>query len=237
MALITQQHQQNNVLFKTLLLSLLLHATGIYFIPKIDFTPEQPPKILTVELAPPAPKSPATPTPPQPEPVKPQPQKPQPIKTPSIKAPSPITEKSPEPQPANEPPPNIITSTSKPETPAQVTVPVKAEPPPPPPPAQAAVDYDALSSQYARLISREVAKYKEYPNIALMRNWQGEAMIEVVISGAGKVLESKVHTSSGYDVLDKQALKMVNKGPLPLPPEALRNRPITILIPISFKIE
>ncbi len=236
MALITQQHQQNNVLFKTLLLSLLLHATGIYFIPKIDFTIEQPPKILTVELAPPAPKPPATPTPPQPpqpEPVKPQPQKPQPIKTPR-----PTVEKSPEPQPVSEPPPNIITTTAKPETPAQVTVPIKAEPPlPPPPPAQPAVDYDALSSQYARLISREVAKYKEYPNIALMRNWQGEAIIEVVISGAGKVLESKVHTSSGYDVLDKQALKMVNKGPLPLPPEALRSRAITILIPISFKIE
>ncbi len=231
-ALLKQHQPADRVLYWTLLLSMFVHAVGIYLIPKIDYTPEQEPKILTVELAPPPPKE--VPPPEPPKPVKQEPIKPQPVKPLPQKIPTPIVEKSPEPRLA-EPPPNIITAPAKPEAPAQVSVPTPVESVRTPPPPQ--VDYDALSNQYARLISREVAKYKQYPKIAQMRNWQGEAIIQILVDGSGKVLESKVHTSSGYDVLDKQAIKMVNEASLPLPPEALRNKPISILIPIAFKLE
>ena len=87
------------------------------------------------------------------------------------------------------------------------------------------------------MISREVAKNKQYPKVAQMRGWQGEAIIQILVDANGKVLESRIHTSSGFDILDKQAIKMVNEANLPLPPEALRNKPISVLIPISFKLE
>lgn len=237
--MISSSHQHNHVLAKTVLLSLLLHATGIYFIPKIDFTPEQPPKILTVELAPPPP-----PQPPKPEPEPPQPVKPVPVKPPTIqpvvkKIVTPVVEKTRDTPVVTEPPVPVIANPVKTETAAPVVPPAPVEPPapPPPPPPPSNVDYDALSNQYAKLISREVAKYKQYPKIAQMRNWQGEAIIQIIVSPSGKVLESKVQTSSGFEVLDKQALKMVNEANLPLPPEAIRNKPISILIPISFKLE
>jgi protein TonB len=221
-ALLTQHNHSDKVLNWTLLLSIFVHAVGIYLIPKIDYTPEQEPKILTVELAPP-------PQPPQP--VQQQPIKPQPVKPLPQKIPTPVAEKSPEPQRVAEPPPNIITAPAKPENPAPVVAPAPPEPvraPPPPPPQ---VDYDGLSQQYARLISREVAKNKQYPKVAQMRGWQGEAIIQILVDANGKVLESRIHTSSGFDILDKQAIKMVNEANLPLPPEALRNKPI------SFKLE
>lgn len=237
MALLTQHNHSDKVLNWTLLLSIFVHAVGIYLIPKIDFTPEQEPKILTVELAPP-PQPQAAPEPPQP--VQQQPIKPQPVKPLPQKIPTPVAEKSPEPQRVAEPPPNIITAPAKPENPAPVVAPAPPAPPepvraPPPPPPQ--VDYDGLSQQYARLISREVAKNKQYPKVAQMRGWQGEAIIQILVDANGKVLESRIHTSSGFDILDKQAIKMVNEANLPLPPEALRNKPISVLIPISFKLE
>jgi periplasmic protein TonB len=236
-ALLTQYNHSDKVLHWTLLLSIFVHAVGIYLIPKIDYTPEQEPKILTVELAPP-PQPKAAPEPPQP--VQQQPIKPQPVKPLPQKIPTPVAEKSPEPQRVAEPPPNIITAPAKPENPAPVVAPAPPAPPepvraPPPPPPQ--VDYDGLSQQYARLISREVAKNKQYPKVAQMRGWQGEAIIQILVDANGKVLESRIHTSSGFDILDKQAIKMVNEANLPLPPEALRNKPISVLIPISFKLE
>jgi len=233
---------------------MLVHAMGIYLIPKIEFTPEVEPKILVVELAPPPPPKPvAAPAPPKPvkqEPIKPPPVKQEPIKQEPIKQEpikpivqkqaEPLPEKAPEPQPVKEPPPNIIAVPVKTEAPAPVVVPVPVPPAPiepPKPTPQPNIDFEGLSSQYAKLISREVAKYKQYPRIAQMRNWQGETQVQILVDGNGKVLESKIHTSSGYEVLDKQALKMISEAKLPFPPEALRNKPISIIIPISFKLE
>jgi protein TonB len=250
-------YQQKNLLLWTFLISIVLHAVGIYFIPNIEFTPEVEPKILVVELAPPPPpKKLVTPEPPKPtkpvkqEPIKPPPVKQEPPKQETVKeepikpivhkAAESIPEKAPEPHPVKEPPPNIIAVPAKVENPAPVVVPAPAPPTPvelPKPAPQPRVDIDGLSSQYAKLISKEVAKYKQYPRIAQMRNWQGEALIQILVDANGKVLDSKIHTSSGYEVLDKQALKMVAEATLPLPPEALRNKPISIIIPISFKLE
>ncbi len=236
MVLLNHPQYSDRILHWTLLLSMLVHIVAIYLIPKISYTPEQEPKILTVELAPPPPPV----APPAPEqPIKQEPIKPQPVKPLAKKIPTPVVEKSPEVQnEAEPPPPNIIAAPPKPEAPAPVVVPQPVEPiKPAPPPPPRNVDYDSLSNQYAKLISREVAKYKQYPRIAQMRGWQGEAIIQILVDGTGKVLESKIQTSSGYEVLDKQAIKMITDAVLPLPPEALRIKPISILIPISFKLE
>lgn len=43
--------------------------------------------------------------------------------------------------------------------------------------------------------------------------------------------------SSGFEVLDNQALEMVQQAaPLPQPPEALRGREFTVMVPIVFKL-
>ena len=70
-----------------------------------------------------------------------------------------------------------------------------------------------------------------------MRNWQGEAIVELELDGSGKLKSKKISQSSGYEVLDKQALEMVEKAlPFPAPPEALRGTSFTITVPVPFNI-
>jgi TonB family protein len=44
--------------------------------------------------------------------------------------------------------------------------------------------------------------------------------------------------SSGHDVLDQQALVMARGlSPWPLPPDELREREITVLVPVEFRLQ
>ena len=78
-----------------------------------------------------------------------------------------------------------------------------------------------------------------YPTaVPQMRGWQGEATIELQIDRSGALVSSRIVTSSGFEILDKQGLEMVRKAsPFPAPPEALRGRNFEILVPVSFKLE
>ena len=109
---------------------------------------------------------------------------------------------------------------------------------PPPKPVTPPPDLDAARSSYGSLLSREFAKHKQYPRVAQMRGWQGTTRIELQIDAAGNVTTSRIAESSGYEMLDKQAMEMVRKAsPLPLPPEALHGREFTIVVPVAFKLE
>lgn len=239
-----------------LLLSITLHVLAASGLPGFHPTEIVPPKTLEIELL--APEKPkevaAVPKPvaePAPEPPKPQvKEKPKPITKPKP-APKPESPPKPEPQPVAEPSPTASESEPeiKPAPPAVISAaPVKekapeftAPPPPPEPPkpqGPTQQDIDAARSLYGNLLAREIAKHKRYPRIAQMRGWQGETMIELQLDGSGKVLSSKIHDSSGHEALDKQALEMVEQAaPFPLPPEALRSKTFTLLVPISFRLE
>ncbi len=217
-----------------LCLSLALHLAALITLPKFDQEPLEPLKVLKVEIA-------------QPEPVQePQP-KPEPVK-PKIE-PKPIPKITPKPQPVVEnkvspvtlpeepPPPPVVTAAPK----AEAKPTVVAQPTPPEPPKQVTVNQDEIDNsrnQYGSLLSREIAKYKQYPKIAQMRGWQGDVAVDIQIDGNGNVLATKIHTSSGFESLDKQALEMVKKAsPFPMPPAALRAKPFNVLVPVSFRLE
>ncbi len=71
-----------------------------------------------------------------------------------------------------------------------------------------------------------------------MRGWQGIVRVELQIDATGNVTSTTIAESSGFEILDKQALEMVRKAsPLPLPPESLRGKEFTIVVPVSFKLE
>ena len=202
-------------------------------IPTFSFEKMMKPPVLTIELAPPQPAPPPPPAPVKPpEPVKPKvtpPPKPIPQDLPK-----PVLAKSPE--VVQPPPPPVIAAAPKTEAPA-VAAPV-APPAEPPKPTVNQVDVDNAKNQYGNLLSREVAKHKQYPKIAQMRGWQGDVELDLQIDGSGNLVTSKVRTSSGFEALDKQALEMVKKAaPFPLPPEALRAKTFNVIIPVSFKLE
>jgi protein TonB len=91
---------------------------------------------------------------------------------------------------------------------------------------------------YSSLLANAIAKYKQYPKIAQMRGWQGDIVLEVKLNGDGALISSKIIKGSGFDVLDNEGLEMVKRAsPFPLPPEILKGKSFTILVPIRFKLE
>ncbi len=94
-----------------------------------------------------------------------------------------------------------------------------------------------LLSDYGQAISQALARHKEYPRIAQMQGWQGAVTMRLRVAPSGRLLDAEVHTSSGYEVLDRQALAMASKaGLLPAPPEGLRDREIAVLVPVVFRL-
>lgn len=223
--------------------SMLLHILLAVVIPNIKFDDVKKPDILIVELVKnPEPPPVVLPEPaqPQPEPVKPK-VEPKPEPKPIVKPlPMPTVVKN-EPTPY-QPPPTVTTPQTeviavapKPEAPPS-PAPVVASVPPPAGPSQA--DVDDARGRYSNTLWGAIGKHKQYPKIAQMRGWQGEAVVELQLDGSGKLKSKKIIQSSGYDALDKQALDMVEKAaPFPAPPEALRGSSFSITVPIPFKLE
>lgn len=233
---------QESTIIWAVVCSLLLHVMLAVVIPNLEFEAEPKPEILTVEMV----KLPE-PTPPAPEPIEPQPEVVKPKIEPKIKPepkpiikplPTPVVENS---EPISEPPPvkptEIIAVTPKAEAPTPVvTVPAPVKVDPAPTVSQA--DIDDARSRYGNALWGAISKHKKYPKVAAMRGWQGEAVVELELDGNGKLKAKKITQSSGHEVLDKQALEMVEKAiPFPTPPEALRNSTFTILVPVPFKLE
>lgn len=223
--------------------SMLLHVLLAVVIPNLDFEVDKKPEILTVDMV----QLPA-PTPPSPEPLPPEPEVVKPKIEPIIKPqPKPIVKPLPTPvvensEPISEPPPSkpteVIAVAPKPDiAPPVQTVPVPVSVKQEPPPVSQA-DIDDARSRYGNSLWGAISKHKKYPKIAAMRNWQGEAIVELELDGNGKLKSKRITQSSGHEVLDKQALEMVEKAlPLPAPPEALRGTSFTITVPVPFKLE
>lgn len=216
-------------------LSIALHLAALITLPHFDQEPLEPQKMLTVEFSQPSPVTEPTPEP-QPEPIKPE-VKPKPVtKVVPKPIPQPVVENRISQEQVAEPPPPVVTAAPKAEAqPVTTAPPAPAEPPKP---TVNQEDFDNSRNQYGSLLSREIAKHKQYPKIAQMRGWQGDVAVDILIDGNGNVLSSKIHTSSGFEALDKQALEMVKKAsPFPLPPVALRAKPFNVLVPVSFRLE
>jgi periplasmic protein TonB len=102
--------------------------------------------------------------------------------------------------------------------------------------AERATEGAALDA-YARTLSAEITRQRRYPAVARMRGWQGTAVLAITLSPGGAVLKSALSRSSGYAVLDEQALKMVAEAsPLPSAPPPLRGRALEFELPVVFTL-
>jgi protein TonB len=251
---------QDRALVWTLIASMCLHILALVWVPKFKLEPAiDQSLILRVELMEPKVSetsqvsAPEPVSEPEPKPEEPKPQekpKPEPIVKRVVKPvtrhdPAPITEPLPnevnttetDAEPSAEPAsaPAVITAAPEVQTPSAFPAPAP-EPLKPIGPSQQ--DINSARDLYGSQLAREIAKHKQYPRIAQMRGWQGEVIVDLQLDGNGRVLSSKIHTSSGFDVLDKQALEMVKKAsPFPAPPSALRGNLFNILVPVSFRLE
>jgi len=194
--------------------------------PKIEPRPEPPP-VARVE---PRPEPPPVPV------VEPRPE-------PRLE---PRTEVRPEVKPVpSETPPPVVQPGIEPSvvapTVARPASPVTVPPPPVVAPQPKAADESrdrTLIEQYQQIISARIKQYEEYPPVAKRRHWEGTTVVQLRLGPDGKVTDISVVEKSGYEVLDEAAVKMIRKAsPLPLPPEGLRGRDHTVLVPIKFRLD
>ena len=182
---------------------------------------------------------------PQPEPPKPRAEEPPPP-PPRVK---PVAKPSPVPLPkaprsvAKPPPaqsaPRIQQSAPVEAAPAAPSAPAPAArvEPQATPPAQSAPDTGSLDD-YRMELMRVARKYKRYPRAAMDNNWEGRVVVRMVVGANGMISSISIAASTGHEVLDKQALDMIQKakGGVLIPP-ALRGKAFTLEIPVIYSLK
>jgi protein TonB len=208
-------------------------------------TPPPEPQVDLTQLLLPVPELPLTPPDiPPPEVVLPKPE-PEKKKVEDAKPEKPkekpkkekVEKPKPKPKPELDPEPAVA---AKPvQQPAQRQAAIAA---PAPPSAQAAapsaddvVRRKAAEANWQGILLAHLQKHQKYPRSALRRNIEGTAFIRFRMDRSGKLLSYSIVRSSGHEVLDEEALAMMERAdPLPpLPPELPRET-IEIDVPMDF---
>lgn len=216
--------------------------------------PEPPPAAIAIDMAP---EPVSTPTPPTDVPPGPQQTRsiPDPAltKPPKIAAPPSPAINPPVPVPAPDKPHRIVKkhkpvtllNRQKPDQtpPAETTTaPPSSEAPPAPEQAAPAsgsssskVSHDPLTWQGALLAQLE--KYKRYPADAMTEHQEGVPTVTFSMDRKGHVLSVTLASSSGYTLLDQEAVALPQRAqPLPAPPDSVTGDPITLTVPVEFYI-
>jgi periplasmic protein TonB len=98
----------------------------------------------------------------------------------------------------------------------------------------------AAMARYSRLLGNLLAGQQRYPRVAEMRGWQGEVRLRVQMARKGTIVAVRVVQSSGFAVLDQNAVQLVQGTPLPPPPaihSANDGPDLMIDIPIHFTLK
>jgi len=90
---------------------------------------------------------------------------------------------------------------------------------------------------YIRSLTEIIGQQRTYPRLARVRGWEGTVILRLQLLPGGRLHEVVMAHSSGHDVLDRQALVMARRlSSWPLPPDELREREITVLVPVEFRL-
>lgn len=220
--------------------SLALHALVLFSFPNLVDTARRAatlPPLIARLMEPPAPEPVPVPAPPPPEKKlvekKPAPRAAKPVprvETPVVREETPPVVEAPAPVPAPAP------------APVAAPPPVAAvEPQPAPSPAPQAPPAEIPESmsrdQYRVQLIDEARRHKRYPALARENNWQGDVKVAVAVAANGRPTVT-LRGSSGYDVLDRQALEMFSRAAraVPIPP-SLRGKEFTLEVRAVYGLE
>jgi protein TonB len=76
-----------------------------------------------------------------------------------------------------------------------------------------------------------------YPRLAIRRGWQGEVRLGLRIEANGSLTRIRILQGSGYNLLDKAAVKSLNK--VEILPEAialLRGHSLDLILPVKYRL-
>jgi protein TonB len=118
------------------------------------------------------------------------------------------------------------------------TAPVVAAPPAPPPPAPAVPAGTGVAApSFQELLMAHLERHKRYPAAARRQMQQGVVQVAFTMDRGGHVQAVRLARSSGYSILDDEALAVLRRAdPLPaLPPD--RGASADFVVPISFSLQ
>ena len=88
----------------------------------------------------------------------------------------------------------------------------------------------------AEALWHRVEQLKRYPHIARMNRWEGKVILRAVIKEDGQLMDLEVAETSGYAVLDHDALEVMRQAsPLKLK-HPLGKPQVVVQVPISYKL-
>jgi protein TonB len=236
-----------------LVASLGLHLALFVVFPAVHFAtleppPTRPPLVARLEPAQPAPVAvPQAPVAAPPEPSKP-PAKPaahRPPAKPLVRA-KPVRKAPPPPVPVPAEPAAALAEVAPvappmppAATPAAASQPIASIAPQTAAPAAIAEQAsEVMLAQYRLAVIEAARRYKRYPPVALDNNWQGRAEVRMAIGADGTIAALSVRSSSGHEILDREALDMIRKAkPVAPIPTSLRGTAFTVDIPVVFSLE
>lgn len=115
--------------------------------------------------------------------------------------------------------------------------PVLSPPAPNPPTSRPAPADPAALAAYGRNVAGALAAHQRYPRLAQIRQWQGTTLLQLELAADGQLQSVRVLSSSGHEILDRQAIDMVRAAaPLPPLPSSLAGRSLTVDVPVVFRL-
>lgn len=95
----------------------------------------------------------------------------------------------------------------------------------------------ALQSNYQGRVIAHLRRYKSYPREARRRRLKGAVRVKFTINVSGRVISSRLVSSSGSSVLDAGARRTIRRAnPFPPFPRGLGKRRMTFIVPIRFSV-
>ncbi len=91
----------------------------------------------------------------------------------------------------------------------------------------------ALEVELVRNIGKQTQE-SDYPQEARRMGWSGTTLVQVVMGVDGTMKQASVGHTSGFQVLDDQALRMVMRAPPARVPDQLKGREVRLTVPIGF---
>ncbi len=93
---------------------------------------------------------------------------------------------------------------------------------------------DKFLADKLSIISQIVQKNINYPYIARKMGWEGKVIISFILTKEGKIEDLWIEKTSGYEVLDKNALETIQKVSkyFPIPPLDVK-----IKLPVLYRLE
>ena len=90
-------------------------------------------------------------------------------------------------------------------------------------------------AEYLGQLQTWLRQHKEYPRRARFRRQEGTIILHFVIDRDGRLRDYGIEGSSGYDLLDRAVIDMIERSrPLPPIPDHLGQSRLALTVPVRF---